>query len=405
LTATTSLPAPRPAVQAMRNDIIALRRDLHAHAELSYEERYTQQLIIDRLRAIGLEDVRAIAETGVTAIVRGAKAGPSTSSGQGPNLLWRADIDGLPLKEATGLPFACESGEAMHACGHDGHTAIALGVAAALMQSRERLAGTVRFAFQPAEERIGGAVKMIEEGVLSEPPVDRVFGLHIAADAPLGEIRIVPGPIMAAGTHFRIIIRGKGGHASAPQDSIDPIVVAAHAIVALQTVVSRSIASRDEAVVTIGRIEGGNRGNIIPNEVMMSGTVRTFDARVLDGVLTRMDEIVAGVAAAFGAQYQFDHTTLPAVTNDPACAAIVSKVAGEFLGPGRVGETRSMASDDMAYFLEARPGAYFFLGGGNAAKGITYPHHHPKFDFDEDCLPLGIELGLRIIEEASGARL
>jgi amidohydrolase len=393
-----SLPGVRPAVEAMRDDVIATRRDLHRHAELSYEERYTQQLIIERLAALGLDDIRPVAQTGVTALVRGAK--------QGPNLLWRADIDGLPLSEATGLPFACESGAAMHACGHDGHTAIALGMAAALSQSRERLAGTVRFAFQPAEERIGGAVKMIEEGVLdSEPRVERVFGLHIAADAPLGSVRIVPGAIMAAGTHFRIIIRGKGGHASAPQDSIDPIVVAAHAIVALQTVVSRSISSRDEAVVTIGRIEGGNRGNIIPNEVMMSGTVRTFDARVLDGVLSRMQGILSGVAAAFGAQQQFDHTTLPAVMNDPACAAIVAKAAGELFGEEHVSGTRATASDDMAYFLEARPGAYFFLGGGNVAKGITYPHHHPKFDFDEDCLPLGIEMGLRVIEAASGSAL
>jgi amidohydrolase len=396
----TALPSPRAAVQALIGDAIVARRDLHHHAELSYEEHYTQQLIVDRLRAFGLEDVRTLAKTGVTALVRGAR--------DGPNLLWRADIDGLPLKEETGLPFACESGEAMHACGHDGHTAIALGLAAALMSAsggRERLAGTVRLAFQPAEERIGGAKDMIAEGVLDEPRVEQVFGLHILAGVSVGEARIGPGPCFAAGTHFRIIIRGRGGHASTPQDTVDPIVVAAHAVVALQTVVSRSVASRDEAVLTIGRIQGGNRGNIIPDEVMMSGSVRTFDPRVLDLVLARMEEILAGEAAAFGAEYRFDHSTIPAVVNDASCAEIVRRAAAGFLGAERVRPERQMGSDDMAYFLEARPGAYFFLGGGNAAKGITHPHHTSRFDFDEDCLGLGIELALRIIEEATGSAL
>jgi amidohydrolase len=211
--------------------------------------------------------------------------------------------------------------------------------------------------------------------------------------------------VFAAGTHFRIIIRGRGGHASAPQDSIDPIVVAAHAIVALQTVVSRSVAASDEAVFTIGRLEGGNRGNIIPDQVMMSGTVRTFEKPVLDRVIARAEEILAGVAAAFGAEYQFDHTTMPACVNDADCAGVVERAAVALLGPERVQPERQMGSDDMAYFLEARPGCYFFLGGGNAAKGITYPHHHPRFDFDEDCLGLGIELGLRIIEQATRSEL
>jgi amidohydrolase len=222
---------------------------------------------------------------------------------------------------------------------------------------------------------------------------------------PVGEARIGPGPCFAAGTHFRIIVRGRGGHASAPQETVDPIVVAAHAVVALQTVVSRSVASRDEAVLTIGRLQGGNRGNIIPDEVMMSGSIRTFDPLVLEGVLARMEEILAGVAAAFGAEYQFDHSTLPAVVNDASCAALVARAAAGFLGAERVRPERQMGSDDMAYFLEARPGAYFFLGGGNAAKGMTHPHHTSRFDFDEDCLGLGIEIALRVIEEATGAEL
>jgi len=394
---TIAAPALRPAVAALVEETVAARRHLHRHAELSYEERETQRFIVERLRALGLEDVRTMTQTGVTALVRGGRPGP--------NLLWRADIDGLPLEEETGLPFASEDPGAMHACGHDGHVAIALGIAAALQQARASLAGTVRFAFQPAEERIGGAQKMIEDGVLEEPPVERVFGLHILSSVPAGSIAVAPGAVFAAGTHFRIIIRGRGGHASAPHEAVDPIVVAAHAIVALQTVVSRAVAPSDEAVLTIGRLEGGKRGNIIPDQVMMSGTVRTFDRNVEARVLARMDELLRGVTSAWGATYQFDHSTLPACVNDAECAAIVRRAAVALIGEERVGEARLTGSDDMAYFLEARPGAYFFLGGGNAARGIVYPHHSAKFDFDEACLGLGIELGLRVIEEASGSEL
>ncbi len=393
-TAREQYAALRPAVESLVEETIAIRRDLHEHVELSYEETRTQQVVLDRLNAIGLEDVRPINKTGVTAIVRGARPGST--------ICWRADMDGLPLDEETGLPFASQNGS-MHACGHDGHVAIALGIAAALSKSRNSLSGSVRFAFQPAEERIGGAKNMIDEGVLEG--VDKVFGLHIGADAPIGEVRVVAGPIMAAATHFRIIIRGKGGHAAEPHSSIDPIVVTAHVIVSLQTVVSRSVHPSQTAVLTIGRIEGGKRGNIIPNEVMMSGTVRTYEPAVLELVLARMEELLAGITSAWGATYQFDNSTLPAVVNDPECAALVEGVAAALLGPERVAETKAMGADDMAYFLEARPGCYFFLGGGNESKGITYPHHHPKFDFDEDCLGIGIELGLRIIEQATGSSL
>jgi amidohydrolase len=391
--APSALPAPRAAVQAIADDLVAVRRDLHRHAELSNEETRTQGVITDRLRSLAVDDVRAVADTGVTGLVRGSKAGP--------NLLWRADMDGLPLKEETGLPFACEDDEAMHACGHDGHVAIALALAELLQASRDSLAGTVRFAFQPAEERIGGAKRMVDEGILNEPSVDRVFGLHIISDYPTGHVRIVSGAIFAAATHFRIIVRGRGGHASAPQATVDPIVAAAHAIVGLQTVVSRSVDPRETAVLTIGRLEGGKRGNIIPESVLMSGSIRTFEQAVLDRVLERMDAVLRGVGVAFGAEVQFDHSTLPAVVNDPECAAVVERAAASFLGPERVGEARLTGSDDMAYFQVERPGAFFLLGGGKPA----YPHHHPKFDFDEACLVPGVEVALRVIEAASESTL
>jgi amidohydrolase len=386
----------RPEVAALADGAVAVRRDLHEHAELSTQEHRTQGVILEHLHLLGLDDVRESADTGATAIVRGAKPGP--------HLLWRADIDGLPLVEETGLPFASRE-KAMHACGHDGHVAIALAIAEALQRSRDELAGTVRFAFQPAEEHIGGARRMIADGVMDEPKVERAFGLHIWAPLPVGDISVVPGPVFAAATHLRIIIRGRGGHASAPHQTVDPIVVAAQAIVALQTVVSRSVDPEHTAVFTIGRIEGGVRGNIIPNEVMMSGTIRTFEATVLKKMLARVEDILRGVTGAFGAEYQFDTSTLAAVVNDPSSAALVAGVASAMLGTEHVGAARTTGGDDMAYFLEAAPGAYFMLGGGNKARDITWPHHHPKFDFDEACLPIGIELGLRIIEEASGSRL
>jgi amidohydrolase len=379
------------------DDVIATRREVHRHAELSTEEWRTQALIMNWLRAIGADDVRAAADTGATAIIRGAKPGP--------NLLWRADIDGLPLEEETGLPFASESPKAMHACGHDGHVAIALAMASVLQQSRGSLAGTVRFAFQPAEEHVGGAKRMVDEGIMLDPPVDRVFGLHIWASTPAGDVLVRAGAVFAAATHFRIIIRGRGGHASAPHQTIDPIAVAAHAIVALQTVVSRSADPEQTAVVTVGRIQGGVRGNIIPNEVMMSGSIRTFDDGVLKLVLRRMEEILRGVTSAWGADYRFDNSTLPATVNDAEAAALVAGAAASLLGAEHVHEGRTTGSEDMCHFLQAAPGAFFMLGGGNEARGITWPHHHPKFDFDEACLPLGIELGLRIIEAANGSTL
>jgi amidohydrolase len=381
----------RPQVRALADEMVAVRRDLHEHAELSTKERRTQRVIIDRLEKLGLDDVRPAADTGATALVRGA--------GPGRNVLWRADIDGLPLIEETGLPFASRE-QAMHACGHDGHIAIALAIASALQASRDALAGTVRFAFQPAEEHVGGARRMIDEGVMREPATDCVFGLHIWAAAPLGHVLVQPGPVFAAATHFRIIVRGRGGHAAAPHETVDPIVVAAHVVTAMQSVVSRGVSPDDAAVVTIGRIEGGVRGNIIPNEVMMSGTIRTFEKRVLERVLERAEEIVRGVTSAFGAEHRFDTSTLAACVNDPASAALVETEAVALLGAERVSAGRTAGGDDMAYFLEEAPGAYFMLGAGNRERGITWPHHHPKFDFDEDCMPIGAELGLRVIEAA-----
>jgi amidohydrolase len=402
-----ALPSPRASVQSISDELIAIRRDIHQHAELSTEEHRTQRVITERLREIGIDDVRASADTGVTALVRGGRPGP--------NLLWRADIDGLPLVEETGLPFASQahaasqtsaaSQSAMHACGHDGHIAIALGLATILHQHRDELAGSVRFAFQPAEEHVGGARRMIAEGILDDPPVERLFGLHLWAQTPLGVALVKAGPVFAAATHFRITIRGRGGHAASPHETVDPIVVAAHVIVALQTVVSRSVDPSETAVFSIGRVQGGVRGNVIPNECWMSGTIRTYEARVLSRMLARIEEILGGVTAAWGGSYAFEHSTLTACVNDADSAAIVERAAVGLLGEDNVAPGQTTGADDMNLFLEARPGAYFMLGARPRGSEHVYPHHHPKFDFDEAAIPLGVELALRIVEEAMGTSL
>jgi amidohydrolase len=246
---------------------------------------------------------------------------------------------------------------------------------------------------------------MVDEGVMDEPKVDRTLGLHIWASSPVGDVLVTPGPIFAAATHFRIIVRGRGGHAASPQETVDPILTASHVVVALQTVVSRSVDPAATAVVTVGRFEGGVRGNIIPNQVMMSGTVRTYEQKVLDRVLKRMDEIIAGVTSAHGAAYEFDVSTLPACVNDPDAAAMVAAVAASFVGAEHVGEIRVTGADDMSYFLDRAPGVYFLLGAKPRHGGHVEAHHHPGFDFDEACIPIGVELALRIIEAATGSEL
>lgn len=391
-----TLPEPRARVRALTAAATAMRRDLHEHAELSTKEHRTQGVILRRLREVGADDVRESADTGATCVIRGERPGP--------NVLWRADIDGLPLTEGTGLSFASTNG-AMHACGHDGHTSIGLALAELLQGSRSLLAGNVRIAFQPAEEHVGGARRMIDGGIMDEPRIARVFGLHIWASAPTGTVLVREGSIFAAATHFRIVVRGHGGHAAAPHQTVDPILVAAHVITALQSVVSRNTDPEQTAVLTVGRIDGGVRGNIIPNEVMMSGTIRTFETHVLERVLRRAEEIIAGVTRGFGAEYQFDSSTLAACVNDPESAALVVAAATAFVGTDRVAETRATGADDMCLFLEAAPGAYFLLGAAPSNAERVYPHHHPRFDFDEDSLPIGIEMALRVIEAATGSEL
>jgi amidohydrolase len=381
----------RPEVDAVRETVVSTRRDFHEHPELSWQEERTQRVILERLRGLGLADVRPIAKTGATALIEGSRPGRC--------VLWRADMDALPVPEKAKLPYASKNEGVMHACGHDTHMAIALGIAEALAGRREDLAGSVRFVFQPAEEASGGAQACIADGVLTSPNVDVALGLHISADVPLGAINVAPGPFFAAPTAFRISIEGRGGHAAAPHQSVDAVVVAAHVITALQTVVSRSTSPSDAAVLTVGKIAGGFRGNVIAESATMTGTIRSYTDAVREGMLRRTDEIVGGVCAAFGAKYTFEHhTSCPPLVNDPEVAAFVRGVGEEYFGAQNILAAPSMGAEDMGVFLQHRPGCYFWLGARNEGKGIAGRHHDPAFVVDEDALLVGVEFGLRLIE-------
>lgn len=384
----------RPAVREHAERVVDLRRRFHRFPELSWQEEQTRDTILAHLHAIdGLEDVRPLAGTGATALVRGAESGPC--------VLWRADIDALPVPEATGLPFESANAGVMHACGHDAHIAIGLGLAETLAGMRDRLAGTVRLVFQPAEEAEGGARTCIKEGVLEEPHVDRILGLHVSADVPLGAINVAPGPFFASPTGFAIEITGVGGHAAAPHQGVDAVVVAAHCIVAMQTIVSRSTNPLDAAVLTIGTVNAGYRQNVIAASARLTGTIRTYDVAVLDIILRRIDAVVAGVCAAFGARHALSHHTgCPPLVNDEATTSLVLDQAADFFGPGNIYATPSMGAEDMGEFLIARPGCFFWIGARNEAAGIAGRHHDSGFVIDEGVLTLGVEFGVRVIEAA-----
>ncbi|MGE5596017.1 MAG: M20 metallopeptidase family protein [Hyphomicrobiales bacterium] len=386
-----TLPPVRPEVAAIAAQLIEWRRDFHAHPELSWKEERTQAVILEHLQRLGFASVEPIAGTGVAALLEGSR--------QGPTILWRADIDALPIPERSGLPFASKNEGVMHACGHDCHIAIALGMATVLAAQRDRLRGKVRFLFQPAEEHSGAAQRCVAEGVLEAPRIDRVLGLHISADVPIGWINVAPGPFFAAPTAFRIVIEGRGGHAAAPHQSVDAVVVAAHVITALQTVVSRSVPPNETAVLTVGKLQSGFRGNVIAESAVMTGTIRTYRPELMELMLERVESVLAGVCAAFGATFDLRHnTSCPPLYNDANLAKYVADSACRYFGPSSVVSSPSMGADDMSVYLQERPGCYFWLGARNEAKGIAGRHHDPGFVIDEDALAPGVEFGLRLIE-------
>ena len=290
----------------------------------------------------------------------------------------------------------------MHACGHDGHTAIALGTAKYLWEHRDRFFGTVKVIFQPAEEGPGGAKPMIAAGVLENPQVDAMIGLHLWNNLPLGTVGVRAGALMAATEYFHCKIIGRGGHGALPQQTIDSILVAAQVVNTIHTIVSRNISPLESAVISIGEFHAGTATNIIADSAQISGTVRFFDPEVGIKLALRLEEAIAGVCAAHGATYELKYTKLyPTVINDQAIAELVRSVAENVVETpaGIVPECQTMGGEDMSFFLEAVPGCYFFLGSANSDKGLAYPHHHPRFNFDETVLATGVEIFTRCVEK------
>lgn len=374
--------------------LVALRRDFHRHPELSFQEHRTAQIIAERLHAAGIEVRTGIGgTTGVMGVLHGDKPGRT--------IAWRADIDALPLTELLEAPFTSGAPGVMHACGHDGHTAIAITLAEILAARRAEVPGTAVFLFQPAEEVFGGAKPMIEAGVLDNPRVEEVYGLHLTTQTPVGHVAVRPGPSMASADFFDVEVQGKGGHGAYPHLSIDPITVAANILLGMQNLVSREIAAQETAVLTVGQILAGTKHNIIPATAVMRGSLRTFNPVVRAQVVERLGAFVTSMAHAYQAEahLSFQGEGCPTVVNHAVQSAFTKQCAVDELGSEAVEDGDIvMASDDMSLFLEARPGCYFRVG--IAPSGPPRPHHAPEFEMHEGGLPVGLRVGLNVMLSA-----
>lgn len=385
------------AAQSMRSKLIELRRDLHRHPELSNREERTSRVIADRLRALGLDEVRTgVGKYGVVGILKGAKPGPVVAV--------RADMDALPILETLDVSYRSVNKGVKHACGHDVHMTVQLGVAELLSKMRDRIRGTIKFIFQPAEEgpppgEEGGAEFMIKEGALENPRPAAIFGLHVMPNIEVGQVGYNSGPAMASSDRFSITLRGRKVHGAYPHDGIDTIVVAAEAVTALQTIRSRRINTMEPLVITIGSIHGGNRFNIIADEVVLEGTMRTLNEEVRAAAIEMMKTTLAGVTAAYGASYslEFGHNN-PVTWNDPALVETMLPTVRRVVGDSNLISPRpQMGAEDFSRFQQVIPGFFYFLGVGNKAKGITGMIHTPEFDVDEESLVVGVRVMSNIL--------
>jgi amidohydrolase len=368
-------------VDAMAGALVEWRRDFHRHPELAFEEHRTSSVVRAFLEAMGIE-VSSCAKTGLRGLLRGGRPGRTVAL--------RADMDGLPVAEITDHDFRSQNPGVMHACGHDGHMAILLGAARVLAARRETLQGNVVFLFQPSEENPpGGAPLMVEEGALDG--VDSIFGLHLWQPLPSGIVGLRAGAMMAQADEFEVVVHGRGGHASQPQMTVDPVVVASHVVVAAQTIVSRFTDPVEAAVVSFTTIHGGRIHNIIPDSVTMTGTVRTFDPATQHAVKHRLGEVCDATCRLFGATADFKYTDgYPPLVNDDASVELAGRVAAREFGADRVRTISPvMGGEDFAYYLQRVPGAFAMLGTGD---GRPYPHHNARFDIDESVLPVGVRL-------------
>lgn len=368
-------------------ELVEIRRELHMYPELSEKEYETVNRICKYLDKWGIEYKRGIADTGVVAIIRGQEGGRTVAA--------RADIDALPVVELNDIPFKSRNKGIMHACGHDIHTAIHLGVARLFKEMEDKFKGNVKIFFQPAEETVGGAKRMIEEGCLKDPDVDYILSLHVMPNLEVGNIEIKYGKLNAATNEFNIKIKGKSSHAAYPEESVDAIVVAGYIITALQTLVSRNISPLNSVVLTLGQIRGGTKNNVITGEVNMSGTLRTLDEETREFAKRRLVEIVENTAKAYGASASVEFEEgYPALINDDEVVDVLKEAAEEVLGLDKVHfkEFPSMGADDFSYFLQRVKGAYYNLGCGNKEKAWTQPLHSSSFMADEEAIKIGLIL-------------
>ncbi|HHZ19953.1 MAG TPA: amidohydrolase [Firmicutes bacterium] len=374
-------------VDAIIDWVVETRRALHQHPELGMEEHQTAEKIAAALAEIGIPYTPGVAGTGIIGII--------TSGAPGKTVALRADMDALPIQEQTGLAYASRIPGKMHACGHDAHMAIQLGAARVLHEMRNELCGTVKLLFQPAEETTGGAQPMIAAGCMDNPLVDYVLGLHVTPQLETGEIWVRYGTLTASSDVFRITVHGKSAHAAYPEESVDAIVIAAQLITSLQTIIARNVSPLTSAVLTLGKIQGGTKENIIADTVELSGTMRTLDQEVRAMMKARIRSIADGICTSMGGSctVEFEEGYMPIVNNNDVVDVIVQN-AEQLLGKAGViyKENPSLGVEDFAFFCHRCPGAFYYLGCGNKAKGITAPGHSPFFQIDEDCLKIGVLL-------------
>jgi hippurate hydrolase len=372
------------------------RRDLHAHPELMFDVHRTAKTVAEKLKAFGCDEVvPGIGRTGVVGVIKGRK---DAGSGRAKVIGLRADMDALPIEEATGLPYKSTTPGKMHACGHDGHTAMLLGAAKYLAETRN-FAGTAVVIFQPAEEGGGGGREMVKDGMMDRFGIEEVYGMHNYPGMPVGQFGMRPGPIMAAADYVAMVIEGKGAHAARPHLGIDPILVGSQIVNQLQSIVSRNVDPLESGVVSICVFQAGTTNNVIPQTAKLAGTIRSLTDKVRDQLEQRVREISEGVAALHGASVRLTYTRgYPVTRNHADQTAFASQVASEIAGADRVNSELPpmMGAEDFSYMLNARPGAFIFVGNGENSAGL----HHPAYDFNDDIIPLGSSYWVRLVEKA-----
>jgi len=373
------------AARGLEDKMIAWRRDFHQHPEIGLQEERSAGIVAEHLRSLGLQVRTGVGRTGVVGLLEGGRPGKT--------LMLRADMDALPIQEQNDVPYRSQNDGFMHACAHDGHMAIMMGVAEILAGRRDRISGRIKFVFQPGEEGFGGAGLMIEDGVLENPKVDAAMGLHIWSGTPVGTIGVGEGPVMASADAFSIRILGESGHGAHPETAVDAILISGHVITSIQSLVSREVSAQTPLVVHIGMIRGGTAGNIVADRVTLRASTRALDEKLRQSIPERLDRLVGGIASAFGGRHEIRYIGgIGPVVNDAAVTTIVRDAAAVTVGPDNVILPEpSMGSEDMAMFLEKVPGCFFFIGARNADQGFDRAHHHPLFDFDEAALTIGAE--------------